>query len=58
MAVILFLALLALAEPPVVYALANRVEPWVLGFPFLYTYLLMVYTALIGVLLWVLRRRL
>ncbi len=58
MAVVLFLVLLALAEPPVVHSWANRIEPWVLGVPFLYAYLLVVYLALIGVLLWVLRRRL
>jgi len=57
-AVVLFLVLLALAEPPVVHSWANRIEPWVLGVPFLYAYLLVVYLALIGVLLWVLRRRL
>jgi hypothetical protein len=56
-AVILFLGLLALAEPPVVHLWANRIEPWILGFPFLYGYLLVVYLCLIGVLLWVLRRR-
>jgi hypothetical protein len=54
--VILFLVLFALAEPPLVYALANRVHPWILGVPFLYAYLLLVYFALIGVLLWVMRK--
>ncbi len=57
-AVILFLALFALAEPPVVHSLVNRVEPWVLGVPFLYAYLFVVYSALIVVLLWTLGRRL
>lgn len=57
-AVLAFLGLFALVEPPFVHFLANRVEPWLLGFPFLYTYLLVLYTALIGVLLWALRRRL
>ena len=55
-AVVLFLLLLALAEPPVVHALVNRVEPWVLGMPFLYAWLLAVYVAAIAVLLWALRR--
>jgi len=55
-AVALFLALLALAEPPVVHSLVNRVEPWVAGLPFLYAWLLVVYVLMIGVLLWVLRR--
>ena len=54
--VLAFLALLALVEPPIVSSLANRVDPWILGVPFLYAYLLVVYTALIGVLVWVLRR--
>ncbi len=57
MAVILFLALFALVEPPFVYSVANRVDPWILGFPFLYFYLLVVYSALIVVLIWALGRR-
>jgi hypothetical protein len=56
-AVILFLALFALVEPPFVYSVANRVDPWILGFPFLYFYLLVVYSALIVVLIWALGRR-
>jgi hypothetical protein len=51
-AVVLFLALLSLAEPPIVTSWANRIEPWIFGMPFLYSYLLIVYVALIGVLLW------
>lgn len=57
-AVLLFLGLFALAEPPFVHSWANRTEPWLLGFPFLYTYLLVIYSALICVLIWALRRRL
>jgi O-antigen ligase len=52
----LFLALLALAQPPFVHAFVNRTEPWILGLPFLYAWLLFVYVTLIGVLLWALRR--
>jgi len=55
-AVIAFLLLMALAQPPVVHRLVNRVEPWILGMPFLYVWLMAVYFALIGVLLWVQRR--
>lgn len=51
-----FFVLFALAEPPIVHTLANRIEPWVFGFPFLYAYLLLVYFLLIGVLLWVLKK--
>ena len=58
MGVVLFLGILALAEPPLVYSLGNRIEPWILGLPFLYAYLLGIYLALIGVLIWVWRRRL
>ena len=50
--VVLFLALLALAEPPVVHTVANRAEPWLLGLPFLYAWLLGVYAALVGLLVW------
>jgi hypothetical protein len=57
-AVLLFLGLFALVEPPFVHGVANRIDPWLLGFPFLYTYLLVIYVALIGVLVWALRRRL
>ena len=57
-ALLLFLGLFALVEPPFVNGVANRIEPWLLGFPFLYTYLLVVYSALIGVLVWALIRRL
>jgi hypothetical protein len=56
-AVLLFVGLFALVEPPFVHGWANRVEPWILGFPFLYTYLLVFYTALVIVLIWALRRR-
>jgi hypothetical protein len=55
-AVALFLLLLLLAEPPVVFAVANRIEPLLLGLPFLFAWLLLVYTALIIVLLLAARR--
>ncbi len=48
-----FVLLFALAQPPLVYVVANRTDPWLLGVPFLYAYLLIVYFALIAVLLWV-----
>ncbi|MBI4541143.1 MAG: hypothetical protein HY704_16705 [Gemmatimonadetes bacterium] len=57
-AVLAFLVLMALAQPPAVYWLANRIDPWILGLPFLYAYLLAVYLGLIAVLVWaVLRER-
>lgn len=55
-AVLAFFVLFALVEPPFTHVLANRVEPWLLGFPFLYTYLLVLYSGIIGVLVWAQRR--
>ena len=55
-ATVLFLALFALTQPPFVHGLANRIEPRVFGLPFLYAYLLVLYCALIGVLIWAVRR--
>lgn len=57
-AVYLFLGLFALTQPPFVHGLADRVTPWILGVPFLYAYLLFLYVALIGVLIWAQRRNL
>ena len=55
-AVLLFIALFALTQPPFVHVVANRIAPWVLGMPFLYAYLLVLYFALIAVLIWAQRR--
>jgi len=51
-AVAAFLALFAFTQPPLVYWIGNRIEPDPAGIPFLYAYLLILYVALIGVLLW------
>jgi len=53
-----FLALFAFTQPPLVFWIGNRIEPDAGGVPFLYVYLLVLYVALIGVLLWVRRRNL
>lgn len=53
-ATILFLVCMVLSQPPIVHGLMNRVEPWVLGMPFLYAYLLVVYVLGIAVLIWAL----
>ena len=55
-AVLLFLGLMALAQPPVVHGVANRIEPLVLGLPFLYVWLLGVYCALLALLVWGMRK--
>ena len=52
-----FLAVMALAQPPLVFWLADRPTPWIAGVPFLYAYLFVIYVALIGILLWTDRRR-
>lgn len=57
-AVVSFLVLFALVEPPFVFSFANRIEPWVFGLPFLYAYLLVIYMGLIAVLLWAMGQRL
>ncbi|MDH3205639.1 MAG: hypothetical protein OEO79_03465 [Gemmatimonadota bacterium] len=55
-AVMAFVALFALAMPPVTHRVLNRAEPWIAGLPFIFAILLAVYVALIGVLIWTYRR--
>ncbi len=57
-AVVLFVGLMAFTQPPLVYLIANRIEPWLFGLPFLYAYLLIFYCVLIAVLLWAQRKEL
>lgn len=53
---VVFLLLFSLAEPPVLFLVANRIQPFLFGHPFLYVYLSAVYAALIAVLLYAHRR--
>jgi hypothetical protein len=55
-AVAAFLALFVFAMPPVTHRLLDRVEPKIFGVPFLFVSLLVIYTALVGVLVWACRR--
>ena len=55
-ATISFLVLFSLAMPPVTHTVLNRLDPWLLGLPFFYSVLLIVYILLIGVLIWTYRR--
>ncbi|MYB98842.1 MAG: hypothetical protein F4X60_09845 [Gemmatimonadetes bacterium] len=55
-ATIAFIAAMALAQPPIVHGLMNRTEPLILGTPFLFAYLLVVYFLGIAVLVWALRK--
>ena len=48
----IFFVVLLLAQPPVLWLVANRVQPWILGLPFLYAWLLGVYVVLNGILIW------
>jgi len=55
--VLTFLGLMALVQPPLVFWVDTHFGAfWLLGMPFLYLYLGAVYFALIGVLLWAVRR--
>lgn len=55
-ATIAFLVAVLLAQPPIVHGLMNRIEPWILGMPFLFAYLLAVYLFGIAVLIWAQRK--
>ena len=55
-ATIAFLLAMVLAQPPIVHGLMNRTEPLILGTPFLFAYLLLVYFLGIAVLVWALRK--
>lgn len=50
-----FVALFALCMPPVTHVLLNRVQPTLLGLPFFWVSLLVVYTLLILVLIYAYR---
>lgn len=55
-ALVAFVALFVLAMPPVTHTLLDRVQPWILGWPFFFAALLVVYSVLVGVLVWAYRR--
>ena len=55
-ATVSFLAIFLLCMPPVTHRLLDRPDMWVAGVPFFFAALFVVYVALIGVLIWTLRR--
>ena len=55
-AAIAFIAAMLLAQPPIVHGLANRIEPLILGTPFIFAYLFGAYCLMIVVLVWTLRK--
>ena len=56
-ATVLLLVCMALSQPPVVHGLANRIEPWLFGMPFLFTYLLGVYVVMVAILIWTMAKK-
>ncbi len=56
-ATVMVIICVILSQPPIVHGLANRIEPWIFGMPFLFAYLLAVYSAMIAVLIWTMSRR-
>ena len=56
LSVLSFLLLFALTQPPFVNGPANRIHPLILGFPFLYAWLLAIYILLIFVLIRAMRK--
>jgi uncharacterized membrane protein len=55
-ATVSFIVLFLLAMPPVTHVVLNRTDPWIAGFPFFYAVLFAIYSGLIAVLVWALRR--
>ncbi len=56
-AVVVYVGLFVLAMPPVTHALLDRPDQWVGGVPFFFVSLFVIYTSLIGVLVWAHRKR-
>lgn len=55
-ATIAFVGIFLLAMPPVSHWFLDRPENWVLGVPFFFFALFLIYAALIGVLIWAYRK--
>jgi hypothetical protein len=55
-ATIAFVGIFLLAMPPVSHWFLDRPESWVFGVPFFFFALLVIYTTLIGVLIWAYRK--
>jgi len=55
-AVVAYVALFALCMPPFTHGLWDRPGSWVAGWPFFMVVLFVIYSALIGVLVWSLRK--
>lgn len=55
-AVFAFVALFALCMPPVTHLVWDRPGEWIAGWPAFFVVLFLIYSALVGVLLWTLRK--
>ncbi len=53
----MYVALFLLAMPPVTHAVWDRADAWIAGWPFFMVVLFLIYSGLIGVLVWALRKR-
>ena len=56
LATVAFVVLFLLAMPPVTHALWDRPDRWIAGWPFFFVVLFLVYSGLVAILLWALRR--
>lgn len=51
-----FVALFLLVMPPLTHLVWDRPDAWIAGWPFFFVVLFLIYCALVGVLVWTLRR--
>lgn len=51
-----FVALFLLVMPPLTHVVWDRPDEWIAGWPFFFVVLFLIYTALVAVLIWALRR--
>lgn len=55
-ATISFVVLFLLSMPPLTHTVWDRPDTWIAGWPSFFVYLLLIYSGLVGVLLWALRK--
>jgi|TARA_Y100000817_G_scaffold86091_1_gene66847 uncharacterized membrane protein len=55
-ATLAFLVVFLLAMPPFTHEVLDRPDTWIMGAPLFFVILFVVYSALIGVLVWALRK--
>ncbi|NNF26421.1 MAG: hypothetical protein HKN73_04255 [Gemmatimonadetes bacterium] len=55
-AIVAFVAIFLLCMPPVTHLVWDRPGEWIAGWPAFFVVLFLIYSALVGVLLWTLRK--